>query len=781
VCGQLDTHRRKLLIRTEFVMASPLPFMAGEATNVKRAALIGVVATATVLFWIAAAVTLRASWSIAGELAHAASLAEIGPHPQTTIVYDRQNRPAFSFYIEQRVDVPLDRVSPKMVDALLAVEDRRFYSHHGLDPQRIVKAAWRNWRAGRILEGGSTLTQQLARLEQLTPARTIERKVREMTIAVRLEERYSKKQILNAYLNAVYFGDGYYGVEAASRGYFGKSASELQPHEAALLAALVRSPGGYSPSLYPERATKRRNLVLRLMRDTGRLTDAEYRTSIDMPLRPAKPAGDLSASQKCGEYYQEEVRRQLVAHFGGKQVLRGGLRVYTGYDPDMQCGAETAIRARIAQITKAQKSARDLEASLVALDPASGEVRALVGGRDFEATSYNRATQARRQPGSAFKPIIYAAALERGLAPASILKHLDEPIMTDNGPWLPGGEHENTEYSLRTALKISSNRAAAQLLQQVGLSQATYYAERLGIESHLPSVPSLALGTGGVTLLELTSAYGVFANQGTAVQPHLITRVEDGDGTSIWTEFPGRHQAVTASTAFLMSSMLADVITSGTATGARAAGFKLPAAGKTGTTDNYSDAWFIGYTPHLVAGVWFGLDKPAPIMNRGFAAVVAVPAWADFMKRATANDAADWFQPPPDVEKVAICRTSGMLATDACRRGWTGAEFVQAGLTDMPGVAVGTSGRTGSPANPKPSAGSSVYEDYFPIGSAPTEPCPIHGAAPAIPGAIGTLGSLDAGVTPASAAAVPASYQAPTTNVQRVVGSDGRVTWVIRH
>jgi 1A family penicillin-binding protein len=740
--------------------------------NVRRTALVGLVAAATITFWIGAAVTLQASWGIAEALAHAATLSEIGPHPQTTIVYDRLNRPAFTFFIEQRVDVPLDRVSPRMVDALLAVEDRRFYTHHGLDARRIVKAAWRNWRAGRIVEGGSTLTQQLARLEQLSSARTLRRKIREMMIAVRVEERYSKKQILTAYLNAVYFGDGYYGVEAASRGYFGKPAAELEPHQAALLAALVRSPGAYSPSAFPERALKRRNLVLRLMRDTGRLTEAEYRAGIDMPLRPAKTAEQLTPSSTCGQYYQEEVRRQLVAHFGGRQVLRGGLRVYTGYDPEMQCAAESAIAARIAQITRAHKSARDLEASLVALEPGSGEVRALVGGRDFDATSYNRATQAHRQPGSAFKPIIYAAALERGLVPASILKNIDEPIMTDRGPWLPGGEHEGHEYSLRTALKISSNRAAVQLLQRVGVSQATYYAGRLGIESPLPSVPSLALGTGDVTLLELTSAYAVFANQGVAITPHLITRVDDADGVSIWTDMPGRHQAVTNATAFLMSSMLADVIASGTGTGVRAAGFKLPAAGKTGTTDDYSDAWFVGYTPHLVTGVWFGLDKPAPIMNRGFAAVVAVPAWADFMKSATAKDGPDWFQQPLDVEKVAICRTSGMLPTDACRHGWTGVDNVQVGLSEIPGEAIGTSGRAAAPAK----SASTVYEDYFPIGSAPTEPCPVHGAAQAIPGLSGALEFEPAVAVPYQPAATP-----PGSHVQRVVGPDGRVTWVIRN
>jgi penicillin-binding protein 1A len=507
------------------------------------------------------------------------------------------------------------------------------------------------------------------------------------------------------------------------------------------------------------------------MRGDGRLSDAEYHVAVAAPLKAAQST-TLDASSACGRYYEEEVRRELVARFGGRQVLRGGLQVYTGYDPAMQCAAENAIDARIAQIAKERAAAKDLEGSLVAIEPASGEVRALVGGRDFGATSYIRATQARRQPGSAFKPIIYATALERGMAPASMLTHLDEPIMTDHGPWLPGGEHEQTEYTLRTALKISSNRAAAQLLQQVGLSQTEYYAARLGISSPLPSVPSLALGTGGVTLLELTSAYGVFANHGLAVTPHLIIRVDAGDGRSLWTDSVTAHQAVTPDTAFLMTSMLADVITSGTATTVRSAGFKLPAAGKTGTTDNYQDAWFIGYTPHLVTGVWFGMDKPAPIMNRGFAAVVAVPAWAEFMKQATAQDAPDWFLPPPDVEKVTICRLSGLLATDACRRGELSPDYVQDGLSEIPGVpadaAVGTSGRVvAAAAKSHPSSSSGVYDEYFPIGSAPTDTCHLHGE-PTLP----TAGVSDTGGT-----VVPASAGG---RIERVVGVDGRVTWVFR-
>ena len=353
--------------------------------------------------------------------------------------------------------------------------------------------------------------------------------------------------------------------------------------------------------------------------------------------------------------------------FGSERVLRGGLRVFSTYDPLLQRAAEQAIRTRVAEIAKARPRAKDLQGSLVAIDPVSGDILALVGGRNYQESPFNRATQARRQAGSAFKPIIYAAALERGYAPGSMLRDLDAPISASGGAWLPVGEHENNEYTLRKALKVSSNRAAAQLLQHVGVRTAVDYAHRLGIASDLPMVPSLALGTGEVTLLELTSAYGVFANQGLLAAPRFLTRVEDCDGTVIWSAPLETSRAISQTTAFLMSSMLADVVSSGTATGARAAGFTLPAGGKTGTTDDYSDAWFVGYTPHLVAGVWFGLDTPAPIMNRGFASVVAVPAWARFMKAATTGAKPDWYPVPANVERVAICRLTGARAADGCR------------------------------------------------------------------------------------------------------------------
>ena len=404
--------------------------------------------------------------------------------------------------------------------------------------------------------------------------------------------------------------------------------------------------------------------------EQGFITAAERSDGVRAPLPEGSHTREpllVAAHGESGEYFQEEIRRQLVSMFGPERVLRGGLRVYSTYEPLLQRAAEQAVRTRVAEIAKARRRAQDLQGSLVAIDPASGDVLALVGGRDFGESSFNRATQARRQAGSAFKPIIYAAALERGYAPGSVLTDLDTPIYASGRMWLPVGEHEASQYTLRKALKVSSNRAAAQLLQHVGVGTAVDYAHRFGIDSDLPSVPSLALGTGEVTLLELTAAYGVFANQGLLAAPRLVSRVEDAEGRVIWSAPITTTRAISQTTAFLMSSMLADVVSSGTATGARAAGFKLPAGGKTGTTDDYADAWFVGYTPHLVAGVWFGFDTPAPIMSRGFASTVAVPAWARFMKAATMGARPDWYAVPADVEKVAICRLTGARATEGCR------------------------------------------------------------------------------------------------------------------
>ncbi len=760
----------------------------------RRGVILTAVLAVAFVTWYAMARTALLAHSVITELDKAKALADLAPRPQATIVYDRNGKPAFTFFAEQRIDVPIDQVSSHMIDAIVAVEDQRFYSHHGIDPIRIAGAAWRNFRAGRILEGGSTITQQLARAS-LSPERTYDRKIRELLLAAQIEQRYRKPQILEEYLNTIYFGEGYYGVEAASRGYFSKPASDLQPHEAALLAALVRSPSTDAPCVGPARALKRRNLVLRLMRAQGRITDEAFRvaSATGLPDRGHKNpvvAGAPADGPASGLYFQEEIRRQLVSLFGNDKVLRGGLRVYSTYDPAMQRQAESAVTTRIAEIVKMRPAARALQGSFVAMDPVTGDVRALVGGRDFRASSFNRATQARRQAGSAFKPIIYAAALERGYSPGTILRHLDAPIGEGRDAWLPTGGHEQDEYTVRGALKVSSNRAAAQLLQQVGVSTAVYYAHRLGIESQLPMVPSLALGTGEVTLLELTTAYTAFANRGTSASPRLITRVEDAAGMSIFTAGERHAQAISPTTAYLMSSMLADVIAGGTGTAARAAGFKLPAAGKTGTTDNYADAWFVGYTPHLVAGIWFGLDQPAPIMRGGFGGVVAVPAWGRFMRAATASDKPDWYQMPGDVEKVAICRRSGTRATEACRN---------------PAEVYSMTGADGSPQLVPVNAlsehddvravralapgQSPVYEDLFAIGSVPNEPCALHNPSAdnddvADASTQSTTPTVDAWLQIPAPAGTSGKVSAPaaSTNIilERVLGSDGVLRVVMR-
>ena len=736
----------------------------------RRRLLTAVIVGTAAAAWTAAGYAAAFTFAIVAELDRAGQVTSIAPRAQSTLVFDRAGRPAFAFYVEDRIDVPLASVSPHMVGALLAVEDRRFFSHYGVDPIRIAGAAWRNLRAGRIVEGGSTITQQLARAARLSPERTYYRKIREVLIAGRLEERYTKEQILEEYLNTVYFGEGYYGVEAAARGYFGKSAKDLEVAEAALLAALVRSPSNDAPCVAPKRALARRNLVLRLMRAQGRLAERDLQAALQSRIPDAshQAARSATAGRETGMYFQEEVRRQLVAMFGAERVLRAGLRVYSTYDPALQDAAERAVTSRIGQIAKMRPRARDLQGSLVSMDPRTGDVLALVGGRDFAASSFNRATQARRQAGSAFKPIIYAAALERGYAPGTVLRDLDAPIL-DPGPgemWLPGGEHERSEYTLRRSLKVSSNRAAAQLLQQVGLSTTVYYAQRMGIGSELPLVPSLALGTGEVTLLELTAAYSAFANHGTVVRPRLITRVEDQHGQTIWFAPDTKAQAISATTAYLMSSMLSDVVSSGTAATARAAGFSLPAAGKTGTTDDYADAWFIGYTPRVLTGVWFGLDQPAPIMRGGFGGVVAVPAWAQFMRQATQGAQPEWFKAPPDIERVSICRLSGARAVDACRHATAA---VTAPLIDTLYPPAGS-----QPAEPEEPP---VFEDLFPVGVAPKDACPLHGGS-SQPLASATP-AVDAALQRTTIAAASAA-RAGRLLVEKISSPDGIVRYIVK-
>ncbi|HMF95268.1 MAG TPA: PBP1A family penicillin-binding protein [Vicinamibacterales bacterium] len=636
---------------------------------------------------------------------------------QATSVFDAHDQLAFTVFKEQRIEVPLSDVSPTLIQAVLAIEDQRFYQHHGFDLVRIGSAALTNIRHGRRAQGGSTITQQLARQSFLTPDKTFHRKLQELVLADRIERLYTKEQILELYLNKVYFGDGLYGVEAASQGYFGRRASELPVAEAATLAGLVKSPSSYAPTVSMERALQRRNLVLQAMLETGAIDKQTWQKA-----RATKIAlhDTLRAGEPHGQYFKEQVRRELVDRFGWQRVYQGGLRVYSTIDMPMQIAAENAIAEHVKTIEQkraawqARRAAASktpgatpgepdvLQAALVSMDPASGHVSVMVGGRDFAESHFNRAVQAHRQPGSAFKPFVYATALEAGFSPASVVDHLDDPIDTLQGAYVPEDEHSSaSSMTLRTALRTSSNRAAVRLLQEVGIRRTVESAKAMGI-GDVPAVPSLALGSGEVTLQSMTAAYAAFANHGLVPQPILIRRVEDQDGNVLYQAEESSTRAVSEVTAFLMSTMLADVVNAGTGNRARQLGFTLPAAGKTGTTNDFKDAWFIGYTPKLVTGVWVGFDEPRTILPNGFAADVAVPVWAKFMKVATSDQKPEWITPPAGVTTATVCRLSGLLATEGCND-------------------VEVQSRDGHLERR-----SMVYTEYFARGTEPTAYCDQH-------------------------------------------------------
>lgn len=710
----------------------------------------------------AAGATLWFAYDLTAGLPTKAQVKGLGDMAQATTILDARDTPVFTIFKEQRIEVPLDRISPNFIKAVISIEDQRFYDHNGVDFIRVAAAVVRNVRAGRRAEGGSTITQQLARQSFLSRDKTFRRKLKEVILAAHIEREYSKQEILELYLNKVYFGDGLYGVEAASLGYFGKHASALNVDEAALLAGLIQSPSSYAPTVNPDRAIARRNVVLQAMVSNGVLDQA----SADAARKAAVHlSNSIEMKETFGLYFKEQVRKELVERFGSARVAEGGLRVYTTLDTELQHAAEKILEDGIAAIEKRRGYPHDrkgakgateyLQGALVSMDPQTGAVRAMVGGRDFSDSRFNRATQAKRQSGSAFKPFVYAAALEAGYSPASVISNLNSPVLTAQGNWVPEDEHSNaSSMTMRTALKISSNRAAVQILNTIGIQNAVSYAQKLNVGTP-PSVPSLALGASQVTLMSLTAAYGAFADAGIVRTPVLVRRVEDSDGKLLYQD-PGKSQrAVSESTAFLMSSMLADVINAGTAYKARQSGFTLPAAGKTGTTNDYVDAWFVGFTPHLVTGVWVGFDQPKTIVPNGYAADLAVPIWGGFMKTATKGDKPDWFDRPADVIGISVCRVSGKLPNYGCTNVQSVDEFGNVETKSM------------------------VYTDYFVKGTQPTTVCPIHQTMFAEAGAVppssmsgdratlpppapqGTAGAAPSGAPPISGGTIDKTKESP--------------------
>jgi 1A family penicillin-binding protein len=619
---------------------------------------------------LAMSVVLFQIWQVKQEVDEIATRLSLDSGPRTTLIYDSKDRVISALYKEHRLPVMLEEVSDPLVQAVLTAEDRRFYDHNGVDLRRVTGAIIANLRRGRVVEGASTITQQYVRAAFLDRSRTFSRKFREAWLSHRLEEKFGKKAILQAYLNHIYFGSGYYGVQAASLGYFGKPASAITAVEGATLAALINRPSGWDLRRQPAKIRDRRDWVLREMHAAGDLDAGAFGEAIAMPVASTLASEKVRAqadpaSAATGLYFASLVHAILFEQFGVDRALAGGLRVYTTLDTDVQTFAEHSVAKRLAELDKRQRQGAPLQAALVAIENSTGYVRALVGGRNFAESPFNRATAAKRQPGSAFKPFVFAAALEAGFSPGSTIDGLDGFIASAQGGYLPGGEHEVDSTTLRSALVHSSNRAAVHLMQRVGLGATVDLATRVGLAS-MPSVPSLALGTGEVSLLNLTSAYTAFANGGVLQPPVLVLRVEDADGRVIYRGESVSRRVLSESTAYLMASMLQDVVDHGTGYSARQSGFRLPAGGKTGSTDDHSDAWFVGFTPRLAAGVWVGFDRPEQIMRRGFASVVAVPAWAGFMKAATLGNKAEWLVRPDGVSHFRRCRLSGGIATEYC-------------------------------------------------------------------------------------------------------------------
>ncbi len=607
-------------------------------------------------------------------------------------VYAMDGRLITELGYERRTVISLQEMPTYLRQAFIAVEDKRFYEHHGIDYSRILGSLLANLRARSMVQGFSTITMQLARNvfpDRISREKSLGRKLREARVALELERTYSKDRILELYLNQINLY-GAFGVESAAQRYFGKSARDLTIPEAALLAALPKAPGRYNPRRFPARAVQRRNVVIELMRQQGYLTAVQADEAEAYPLT-------LSARQDYGDvapYFVEWIREQLDARFG-RDLYEKGFRIYTTLDLDMQQAAERNLEAQLEAIedgafgrfphrTYAQYMAANggnegeeqnaspyLQGAMVAMDT-TGAVRAMVGGRDFDDSKFNRATQAERQPGSTFKLFVYSAAIRAGHSPDEMLP--DSAIslpMSDGTIWEPHN-FEEADFrgliSLRRALALSINLVAIRLGLELGVDAVVDEARRYGISTQVPAVPSMFIGSASVIPLEMVSAYTAPATLGVRAAPFAVVRVEDADGTVLWQQQPRRERVMSTDQAYVLNDMLRDVIRFGTGAGAvKRSGFALPTGGKSGTTNDYTDVWFIGYTHELAAGFWMGFDNPQTIKNNAQGGLLVAPAWANFMKEVYERrpPAGDWTRPTGMLQRE-IDVTSGKLATPYC-------------------------------------------------------------------------------------------------------------------
>ncbi len=593
------------------------------------------------------------------------------------------------FFEEKRLLVPLERIPPYVLDAVVATEDRKFYEHSGIDFHRILGAALSDIKSGSARQGASTITQQLARNLFLSHDRVWSRKIKEALLALKIERTYSKNEILERYLNQIYFGHGAYGIEAAAQRFFSKHVDELTLAEATLLVGLPGNPAAFSPILHPDAALGRRRTVLNSMVAFGKLSPDQADSAAAAPL-------ELNPSPRHrnrAPHVVEWVRRQIEPIYGSALVHQGGLRIYTTIDADLQDAAQEFLEAGLKaqeeshrySVTRADYLRRKAEGeefsgnfspyvqgALLAVDPRDGRLLAMIGSRNYEESQFNRAVQAPRQVGSLFKPIVMAQAFRQGKTAADIV--LDGPIVMDAGSkklWEPHNyDHKFLgPITLRKSLMLSRNLSTIRVALEVGIEPIIALAREMGITAPLPPVPSLAIGAGDITLWEMIRAYTVFANHGVLVEPYGIERIEDSSGRILETCQPQRRAVLSEDVAYLTTSLMRSVIDEGTGRGARARGFKRPAAGKTGTTDNHVDAWFMGFTPDILTGVWVGFDDRTSLGRHQSGSVVALPIWTEFMKRATVNRAPLDFPIPEGIVSEEICTTTGLRIGPHCPPG----------------------------------------------------------------------------------------------------------------
>ena len=616
-------------------------------------------------------------------LASYASFPTLPTGVSSVTVLDSQGRYVGRIPPQNRYWIPINRIPGFLQQALLAVEDSRFYEHSGLDFRSIARAAVKDVLKGRMAEGGSTITQQLIKNKFLSSARTLDRKLEEAQLALDFEKQYTKQQILEMYFNEIYYGNGAQGLVQAARLYFDKSPEDLTDGECILLAGVPKNPSRYNPFGKPVDVAGRRDIVLKRMEDLHLIT----------PQRKLDLQAHGAATRPLGQapQYLAQIRAQLVARLGTDAVEQGGMEVIAALDLDLQRQAEQTLREGVKRL------APGLQGALVCLDPSTGDVLAAVGDMEGVPNAINRAFISRRQPGSAIKPLIYAAALEKGLTAASLWS--DEAVAYDAGKgqvWTPQnyGREQFGELSLRLALAHSANIITVKVLEKVGVPDFVDYAGRMGLALHAQNGLSLALGTEEVTLKDLVQAYTPLANGGTKAEGRTILRIYNRKRQTWIDNPPVLSPVMTPAAAFITTQMLKDVLTYGTAKSLRSFSQAHPSAGKTGTTDNYVDAWFVGYTPNLITGIWVGYDQPKS-GGRGFTGGgVAAPIWERFMNKIVASRPAMDFTLPETVQTRSIDPKTGFLAREACPQ---------------------------------------KLDEFFVTGTEPTEPCPQHGALAGVP------------------------------------------------